>query len=339
MPRASWKGFLRLSLVSCPIYLSPATTRTKSIRLHQVWQPKTARQDQNEDDDEVELAERPGTRSFSEDSRDEASPETMTATRVSLLPHDPRSGEEIEREEVVKGYEYERGQFVTLTAEELKALELESSKIIDLETFVPRAEVDPVYFSTPYYVYPDGRIAEETFRVIGAAMAEAGAVGIGRVTLSRRERLIMIEPRGAGMVAITLRASEEVRAAAFDKADTEIDADMVAIAETIIKRRSGHFDPATFRDRYQEALRELIEAKMKGLPVKPIQIPTPAPVLDLMSALKRSLAHETGASAKPRRRAAGDRRQTNLLLPVSGKKEKETAKQAPMAAVPRRRKA
>lgn len=143
-------------------------------------------------------------------------------------------------------------------------------------------------------------------------MAEAGAVGIGRVTLSRRERLIMIEPRGAGMVAT---------------------------AETIIKRRSGHFDPATFRDRYQEALRELIEAKMKGLPVKPIQIPTPAPVLDLMSALKRSLAHETGASAKPRRRAAGDRRQTNLLLPVSGKKEKETAKQAPMAAVPRRRKA
>ena len=143
----------------------------------------------------------------------------MAATRISLLPHDPRSGEEIEREEVVKGYEYERGQFVTLTAEELKALDVESSKIIDLETFVPRAEVDPVYFSTPYYVYPDGRIAVETFRVIGAAMAEAGAVGIGRVTLSRRERLIMIEPRGAGMVAITLRASEEVRAAAFDKAE------------------------------------------------------------------------------------------------------------------------
>ena len=101
-------------------------------------------------------------------------------------------------------------------------------------------------------------------------MAEAGAVGIGRVTLSRRERLVMVEPRDAGMVAITLRASEEVRAAAFAKADTDIDADMVAIAETIIKRRSGHFDPATFRDRYQEALRELIEAKMKGLPVTPV---------------------------------------------------------------------
>jgi DNA end-binding protein Ku len=286
MPRASWKGFLRLSLVSCPIYLSPATTRTKSIRLHQVWQPKAARQDQ----DEGEPAERPDTRSFSEDSGEDTAPERMAAARVNLLPHDPHTGAEIERSEVVRGYEYERGGFVTFTAEELKALDVESSKIIDLESFVPRGEVDPVYFSTPYSVYPDGPIAVETFRVIGAAMAEAGVVGIGRVTLSRRERLVMVEPRDAGMVLITLRASEEVRAAAFGKADAEIDADMVAIAGTIIKRRSSHFDPATFRDRYQEALRELIEAKMKGLPVTPKQIATPAPVLDLMSALKRSLA-------------------------------------------------
>jgi DNA end-binding protein Ku len=151
--------------------------------------------------------------------------------------------------------------------------------------------------------------------------------------------LVMVEPRDAGMVLITLRASEEVRAAAFGKADAEIeiDADMVAIAETIIKRRSGHFDPATFRDRYQEALRELIEAKMKGLPVTPKPIATPAPVLDLMSALKRSLAQETGA--KPRRRAASDRQQTNLLLPVPGKKAKETPTQARTAAAARRRKA
>jgi DNA end-binding protein Ku len=216
---------------------------------------------------------------------------------------------------------------------------VESSKIIDLETFVPRAEVDPVYFNTPYYVYPDGPIAVETFRVIGAAMTEAGEVGIGRVTLSRRERPVMVEPRGAGMVLITLRAAEEVRTAAFDNADGDIDADMVAIAATIIRRRSGHFDPATFRDRYQEALRELIEAKVKGMPVRPKRIAEPRPVVDLMAALKHSLAQETAqetARATPKRKASGDRRQANLLLPVSGKK-KETAKPAPATAPQQRR--
>jgi len=150
----------------------------------------------------------------------------------------------------------------------------------------------------------------------------------------------MIEPRDTGMVLITLRASEEVRAPFFATAGTDIDADMVAVASMIIKRRSGHFDPASFRDRYQEALRELIEAKMKGLPVRPREIAKPRPVVDLMAALKRSLAQETGAAANPRRKAVGDRRQTSLLLPVSGKKAEVTP--APAAAVtarPRRRKA
>jgi DNA end-binding protein Ku len=302
--------------------MPPASTRTKSIRLNQVWQPRTTRPAPApaDDDEEDEQPYRPAARSFNWDMVGDTLPEPPSPTRVALHPHDPHTGEEIEREEVVKGYEYERGRFVTFTADELKALDVESSKIIDLETFVPRAEVDPVFFSTPYYVYPDGPIAVETFRVIGAAMADAGEVGIGRVTLSRRERPVMIEPRGAGMVLITLRASEEVRAARFEEVDTGIDADMVAIAETIIKRRSGRFDPNTFRDRYQEALRELIEAKMKGLPVQPKQIAPPAPVHDLMAALKHSLSQE-GAAAKPKRKAAVDRRQTNLLLPVSGKKK------------------
>ena len=183
----------------------------------------------------------PGRRSCVEDIPGEAQPEPPSPTRVALYPYDPHTGEEIEREEVVKGYEYERGRFVTFTAEELKALNVESSKIIDLETFVPRAEVDPIYFSTPYYLYPDGRIAEETFGVIGA-MREADRVGIGRVTLSRRERLVMVEPRDAGLVLITLRAAEELRTPSFAKADTAVDADMVAVASMIIKPRGGHFD-------------------------------------------------------------------------------------------------
>ena len=145
--------------------------------------------------------------------------------------------------------------------------------MVDLEKFVSRSDIDPVYFDSPYYVYPDGPIAVETLRVIGAAMAEAGVVGLGRLTLSRRERMVMVEPRGTGMALFTLRAAEEVRAAQFGSAEGELDAEMVAIAGAIIRQRTGKFDPSTYRDRYQEALRELIEAKMKGLPISPRESP------------------------------------------------------------------
>src|SRR5271155_4806982 len=130
------------------------------------------------------------------------------------------------RGEVVKGYEYRRGQFVTFTPEELKALDVESSKIIDLEKFLQRGDLDPVYFNNAYYLYPDGPIAVETLRVIGAAMAEAGVVGLGHLTLSRRERMVMVEPRGTGMALFTLRAADEVRASQFGSAEGDLDAEM-----------------------------------------------------------------------------------------------------------------
>src|SRR5438874_1337519 len=213
MPRASWNGFLRLSLVSCPVALVPATTEAKRVRFNQL--------------------------------------NSETGNRVQQQLVDSQTGELVDRDQIVKGYEYERGRYVTIDDDELKALQIESSKIIDLERFVGRDEVDPVYLDTPYYVYPDGELAAETFRVIGEAMAHKNKVGLGRVTMSGRERLVLVEPRGSGLIMSTVRSADEVRPAEFGaKADGEADPGMVAIAETMIERRAGAFHPETFRDRY-----------------------------------------------------------------------------------------
>src|SRR3984893_18053176 len=237
MPRASWRGYLRLSLVSCPIYLSPATARTKPIRLHQVWRGALA-EGGGDLEDQVggqDVPERPASRLTPDDVEDQAE-RMRPVTRISLRPHDLSTGEEVEKEEVIRGYEYERGRYITFTPDEFKALDLESSKIIDLEMFVPRGEVAPCYFDSPYYLYPDGQMATEAIRVIGAAMADAGVVGIGRLTMSRRERMVMVDPRGTGMGLITLRTADEVRVPQFGKADGTIDPEMLAIARAIIRR-------------------------------------------------------------------------------------------------------
>ena len=313
MPRASWSGFLRLSLVSCPVALVPATTEAKRVRFNQL--------------------------------------NGKTGNRVQQQLIDSQTGEVVDRDLIVKGYEYERGRYVTIDDDELKALQIESSKIIDLEHFVDRDEVDPVYLDTPYYVYPDGELAAETFRVIGEAMEHKNKVGLGRVTMSGRERLVMVEPRDAGLVMSTVRSADEVRPAEFGPpAKGEIDPDMVAIAESIIDRRSGSFDPTTFRDRYQDALHELVAQKTEGKGVAPREVAEPPKVINLMDALKRSLAQDERepppkkeTTAKPTRATSvSDRRQKPLLLPVSGgrkKKEEAAAEPAPAPAASRRRKA
>ena len=198
---------------------------------------------------------------------------------------------------------------------------------------MPGGDIDPVYFDSSYYLHPDGPIAVETLRVIGAAMAEAGVVGLGRLTLSRRERMVMVEPRGTGMALFTLRAAGEVRAPQFGSAEGDLDAEMVAIAGAIIRQRTGQFDPSAYRDRYQEALQQLIEAKTKGLTIKPRAVSTPSPVIDLMAALKRSLAQEPSApeqrtAKRNQTKKVPDRRQPALLLPLTGARK---GKQRPSA--------
>ena len=173
-------------------------------------------------------------------------------------------------------------------------------------------------------------------------MTETGLVALGRLTLSRRERMVMVEPRGTGMALYTLRAAGEVRAPQFGHAEGDLDAEMVAIAAAIIRQRTGNFDPSIYRDRYQEALQQLIEAKMKGLTIKPRPLSTPSPVIDLMAALKRSLAQEPSApeqrAAKSKRaKQITDRRQPALLLPLAGNRKTKQRLSAKPAVTKRSR--
>jgi len=265
--RASWKGHLRLQLVSCPVKLFPGTSRASKVSFHNL------------------------------------NPETEH--RINLRPHDPETGDEVAKEDIVKGYEVEKGRFVVLEQEEIEKVRIASTKVIELERFIDPGEMNPAFLNAPYFVAPDGTVAEETYRVIREAMARKGKIGLGRVVLSRRERMVIVEPRGRGILMTTLHAKEEVRPAdAFfeDIEEGKLDEEMVDLAAHIIAKKAGKFDPKEIVDRYQGELVKLVQAKMKG--EKPV-LPKPrktAQVIDLKEALKRSLASEKGGNRIPQRR-------------------------------------
>jgi DNA end-binding protein Ku len=264
---ASWNGYLRLSLVTCAVRLYPATTETKKIRFHLI------------------------------------NPET--GNRISMRAHDAETGEELERSSLVKGYEYDRKKYVTLTNEELDQVKLESTKTIEIERFVDARKIDANFFDAPYFIVPDGKVAAEAYKVICDAMAEEKVAGIGRVVLSSREHPLIVQPSAGGLTMTTLRSKDELRDASeyfSEIPEVKVDKRMVEMAKSIIEKMKGDFDPDFFKDRYQDALQELVQAKVKGLPVKEQPEPEPTNVVNLFDALKRSLGEA------PRKAPAGSRK-------------------------------
>jgi DNA end-binding protein Ku len=266
MPRPSWKGYLKLSLVSCAVALYTATSSSERV-------------------------------SFNTLNR-------KTGNRLKQNMVDAASGEPVETADRVKGYQVSKGQYVLIEDTDLEALKIDSSKMIEIETFVPQAEIDPIYLDSPYFLAPDEKIAEEAFAVIRDAMVRKKMVGIGRVVLSRRERMLMLQPRGNGMLATTLRYPYEVRQDAEYFAgitDRKLAPQMVDIAQELIARNAGHFEPDAFTDRYEEALVGMLTAKQAGQSFAVPETPEPGNVVDIMDALKRSLETvSTGANRRPR---------------------------------------
>jgi len=220
-----------------------------------------------------------------------------THNRIKMITTDPELGP-VERKDLVKGYEIEKGRYVVVTEDEIKSVRLETTKTIDIERFVNAADIDRLYWNDPYYLVPDGKMAIEAYAVIREAMARQERMAIGRVVLHQRERLLAIEPRDKGLVAYSLRTFDEVRQPAeyFSSiGDVKADPAMIEIAEKIIDQQDGPFDPTQFKDHYEEALRKLIHDKEKGRTVTVEKPAKEAEVIDLMDALRRSLGQDAGA--------------------------------------------
>jgi DNA end-binding protein Ku len=294
MPRSSWKGYLKLSLVSCPVALFPAISSRERVSFHVM-------------------------------NRD-------TGNRTKYLVVDSETQEPVESENRVRGYEVAKNQYVYVEDDEIDAVKIDSTHTIDIDNFVPRDQVDEMYLDTPYYLAPDDKIGEEAYLVIREAMEKEHMVGIARIVMARRERMLMIEPRGKGLLATTLRNANEVRSdeAYFEGvSDIELPDEMLSIATDIIERKSAKFDPKKFQDRYEQALVALIESKRSGKAAPAPSAPPQRQSINLMEALRRSLEGESGSTKRP---AASSRRPPQARAAARSSRRPHTKKSARRAS-------
>jgi DNA end-binding protein Ku len=278
-PRANWKGFLRLSLVTCPVALFPATSEAEKISFNQI--------------------------------------NKNTGHRIRYLKVDADTGEEVASDDIVKGYQVDRDRYLEVTKDELENIALESTRTIDIDEFVPRKEIDDLYLVRPYYIVPDGKVGHDAYAVIRETIRSLDKVALARVVLTSREHVMSLEARDKGLMGMLLRYPYEVRDQAeyFDEIqDVKITKDMLDLAKHIVEQESGHFDPSKFEDHYEAALQDLLNKKQKGQAIPKASPKRDDNVVDLMAALRASIkgtgkdtttkAKPAKAKAKPTRRKA-----------------------------------
>jgi DNA end-binding protein Ku len=279
-PRAYWKGFLKLSLVSCPISLFPATSEREKISFHQL--------------------------------------NKETGNRVRYRKVDAETGDEVAQADIIKGYEVSKGEYIELDPEELEAVALESKRTIEIEEFVQKTEIDELYMRDPYYIVPDGEVGQQAFAVIRDAIRKEGMVAIGKVVFTSREHIIALEARGKGMMGITLRYPYEVRQEKdyFDSIENEkVPKDMLDLALHIVSTKRGKFQPEKFEDQYEDALKDLLRKKQKGEKIERPKEPERSNVVNLMDALRASIragkagsGSGSGGGERPKRRSSAPRK-------------------------------
>ena len=259
--RPTWEGHLRLSLVTCPVAIYTATERAADVHFNLI-NPKTN-------------------------------------NRIRMQTVDAGTGKVVDRSDLVKGFAVSKNKYVLFEPEELGAVKLESTRVIDIEEFVDASAIDRIYWDEPYYLAPSGKTGIEAYAVIRAAMEKQGKVALGRLVMHQRERICALEPRDGGILLTTLRTHDEIRSSdeVFDRHLPRPDARMLQIAEKIIEQQEAEFDPSEFKDRYEDALRDLIRRKAKGEDVVSSEEPEEEEkVVDLMDALRRSLKGGGGPS-------------------------------------------